>query len=831
MLHIARFLKPFIGSVLLCIVLLFAQALCDLNLPNLMSDIVNVGIQQGGVSDRAPVALSSQGLSLLRVFSDDAGQQLLDTKYQQVKASDTAPDGQTYEQHYPQAASKGLYLQNPQLNDNQEQQLEASLSVATWTMMEVLRRYADEGGSFSPDAFSPNAQSLENVPDATNPSSVPASNSPATAQDSVAFTDIQNIDLEQLYRLVPQLNLLSAADFEGARAQALATDESLRAGSLTLLTRAFYQELGVDMQQYQLAYIGRIGFIMLLITLAGGLATVLVGLLSARTGAGLARNVRHAIFAKIVSFSHAEFDRFSTASLITRSTNDVTQVQMLVTLGIRFLCYAPVMGIGAVVMALQKSVSMSWIIGLAVLFLLCMVVVFMIIVLPKFKIIQQLIDRLNLVARETLNGQMVIRAFSREGFVRQRFERANRDVTRTNLFIARAMVFMMPVLMVFMNGLTVLIVWVGAGQVAAAQMQVGDMMAFMQYAMMVVASFMFIAIAFISVPRAAVSAKRITDVLKTEPAVKDPANPVDLPALNLAGQRGRVEFKDVSFRYEGASQDALSQVSFVAEPGSTTAFIGSTGSGKSTILNLIPRFYDATGGVVMVDGIDVRCLRQRDLRDRIGYVPQESQLLGGTVAENISYGRPDLPTKDVEKVAAVAQALSFIRQLGQDDESTQGPAGTHVSGGEEADVGGMRGEDAADAPNVSQLHTQTAGGLNFDLAQGGVNISGGQRQRLAIARALAINPDLYLFDDSFSALDFATDASLRKALANYTQGATVIIVTQRVSTILDASKIFVIDEGRVVGSGTHAELLQNCATYREIAMTQLSEIKMGGDVG
>jgi ATP-binding cassette subfamily B protein len=588
-------------------------------------------------------------------------------------------------------------------------------------------------------------------------------------------------------------------------------DPMMRTESATMLTANFYKELGVNMQDMEIGYIVRIGLMMLLITMIGGAATIAVGFFSSRAGAGVARNLRHDIFAKISAFSHTEFDRFSTASLITRSTNDVTQIQMLITMGIRMMCYAPIMGVGAVIMALQKSVSMSWIIGLAVLVMICIVAVLMVIVMPKFKIIQKLIDRLNLVARETLNGQMVIRAFGRSKFEENRFEQANADVTATNLFIQRAMVFMMPVLMVFMNGLTVLIIWIGAQQVADSQMQVGDMMAYMQYAMMVVMSFMFIAMAFIFVPRAAVSANRIAEVLQTEPVIVDPVTPMALPE----GVRGQVEFKDVGFRYEGAELNALCGISFVARPGTTTAFIGSTGSGKSTILNLIPRFYDATEGTVLVDGVDVRQLRQQDLRAHIGYVPQQSVLMGGSIGYNIAYGNPDLPQADVEKIAEVAQALDFIEKL--------------TASGEPSDTSDVaEPTDVAETSETTDAAAPLQSGFDFEISQGGTNVSGGQRQRLSIARALAVNPDIFLFDDSFSALDFATDAALRKALANYTTNATMIIVAQRVSTIMDADQIFVIDDGMIVGSGTHAQLLKTCPAYLEIASTQLTTEELGG---
>jgi ATP-binding cassette subfamily B protein len=533
-------------------------------------------------------------------------------------------------------------------------------------------------------------------------------------------------------------------------------------------------------QNAGISYILRIGALMLLVTVISGVATVLVGYISSRVGAGIARDLRRAVFEKVAGFSHAEFDRFSTASLITRTTNDVAVIQMMLTLGIRMVCYAPLMGIGGVFMALSKSVSMSWIIGVAVVVLIGIMLVLLAVVMPKFKLMQKLIDRLNLVARESLNGLAVVRAFARADFETERFEAANRDLTRTNLFVTRAMTFLMPIMMLFMNGLTVLIIWVGSQQVAASQMQVGDMMAYLQYVMQIIMSFMFIAMLFVFLPRASVSANRIGEVLKTEPSIVDVPEPRHMdPAL-----RGRVEFRDVGFRYEGAENDALCQVSFVAQPGQTVAFIGSTGSGKSTIMSLILRFYDVTTGAVLVGGVDVRELAQAELRAHIGYVPQRSVLMAGTVASNIAYGVEGLSERERERIAEVAQALAFVNEH----------------------------ED----------------GFDFEIAQGGSNVSGGQRQRLSIARALAVKSDIYLFDDSFSALDFTTDAALRAALADYARESTLIIVAQRVNTIRDADRILVVDEGRIVGAGTHAELLASCRAYFEIASSQLSESELAG---
>jgi ATP-binding cassette subfamily B protein len=513
---------------------------------------------------------------------------------------------------------------------------------------------------------------------------------------------------------------------------------------------------------------------MLLLTLGAGIATIAVGYLSARTAAGFARDVRRSLFRKVESFSSAEFSTFSTASLITRSTNDITQLQMVVVMIVRMVFYAPILGVGGIIRALGKGGSMWWIIAVAVIVLVGLVLVVMSIALPKFKRIQKLIDRLNLVARENLSGMLVIRAFDRQEFEEERFDQANLDLTATTLFINRLMVIMMPLMMLIMNVLSMAIIWVGAQQVAEANMQVGDMMAFIQYAMQIVMSFLMLSMLFIFLPRAAVSADRVADVLETEPYIRDPEQPEPFSGPS----RGLVEFRDVSFRYPDALDDVLCGIDFTAQPGETTAVIGSTGCGKSTLVNLIPRFYDVTGGAIYVDGMDVRRVTQHDLRDRIGYIPQSGTLFSGTIESNLRYGDEDASPERVRQAVGIAQATDFV--------------------------------------------FNGANGLNAEIAQGGTNVSGGQKQRLAIARALVKNPLIYIFDDSFSALDFRTDSALRAALKESTGASTVFIVTQRVATIKNADQIIVLDEGRIVGKGRHEELMETCDTYREIALSQLS---------
>lgn len=516
------------------------------------------------------------------------------------------------------------------------------------------------------------------------------------------------------------------------------------------------------------------GLRMLAVTISAGIAAILVGLAASRVAAGAARDIRKALFTHIESFSVGEFDSFSTASLLTRTTNDITQLQHLILMSLRMVLFAPVMGIGSIIMAIRTSVSMSWIIALAVLIIIGIIIIVFTIAMPRFRIIQKLIDRLNLVSREHLDGLMVIRAFGTEDFEIERFSKANSDLTKVNLFVNRVMVVLSPAMMLIMNGVGLLIIWVGAKEIVDSHMQVGQMMAYLQYAMQVIMSFLMLSMMFIMIPRAAVSGDRIAEVLSTEPKIKNPKKPESLELR----MRGVVEFKDVCFRYPGAEEDALHSISFTANPGETVAFIGATGSGKSTLINLIPRFYDVSAGYVRVSGKDVRSVLQKDLRNEIGYVPQKSSLFSGTVNSNIQYGKSAAPETEVVKAARIAQAHSFVSEM--------------------------------------------EGGYDANVSEGGTNVSGGQRQRLSIARAIVRKPAVYIFDDSFSALDFKTDADLRRELKTHTKEATVLIVAQRITTILNADKIIVLDAGKIAGVGTHKELLQSCRLYKEIASSQLS---------
>jgi len=538
--------------------------------------------------------------------------------------------------------------------------------------------------------------------------------------------------------------------------------------------RAEYEALGMDLGQLQTNYILRTGAVMLLFTFLSVICAVSVGYLSAKIAAGLGRDLRSDMFRRVENFSGIEFDKFPTASLITRSTNDITQLQMVTMFVVRLVFYAPIIGIGGIIRAYGKGSSMWWTIALGVVVLLGVIITLVSIAMPKFRIIQKLIDRLNLVARENLSGILVIRAFNMQAFEEKRFDQANMDLTANSLFIARIMAVLMPVMMMVLNVLSVLILWVGAQQVSLGNMQVGDVMAFMQYAMLISFSFLMMSMLFIILPRAQVSAGRIADVLETDIAIMDPISPVPLNGAF----KGSVEFRNVSFRYPGADTDVLHEISFSAKPGETTAFIGSTGSGKSTVVNLIPRFYDVTDGAILLDGIDIREVTQHDLREHIGYVPQKGVLFSGTIASNLRLGDEQASEDQLLEAVTIAQAAEFVNSKSE--------------------------------------------GLDSEISQGGSNVSGGQRQRLSIARALVKKAPIYIFDDSFSALDFKTDSALRRALKDRTHESTILLVTQRVATVKNAEQIVVLEEGRVVGKGTHKELMETCETYQEIALSQLS---------
>jgi ATP-binding cassette subfamily B protein len=741
MLRLLKYLKPYLLLIVLDIVLLFGQANADLALPDYMSQIVNVGIQQGGISNAVPQAILKSEMDKLFLFMGTAEKATVLANYKLV--SQNSPDYEKYVKIYPALADAPVYV----LNRVDKATLETLNAIMIKPLLTV---------SYLEQAVADPARAAE----AGKQLGIDLSNIPSGLD---IFTMLGRLPAGQLSKISTGVNQRFAIMLTSMVNQA-----AVKA------VAAQYQKLGMNMNMLQTQYILRIGIVMLLITLIAGLCAIGVGFLSARTASGMARDVRRGVFQRVESFSSAEIDKFSTASLITRTTNDITQVQMVVMIVLRMVFYAPIIAIGGIMHAMAKSTSMWWIIALAVVVILGLIVTVFSIALPKFKSIQKLIDRLNLVTRENLSGMMVIRAFNMQQFEEERFDGANKDLTSNMLYISRIMVVMMPAMLLVMNCTMLLIIWVGSHAVAASQMQVGDMMAFMQYVMQILFAFLMLSMMFILLPRAAVSGDRIADVLDTEPSIKDPEHPREFPSPF----QGAIEFRNVNFRYPGAEEDILHNISFTALPGQTTAFMGTTGSGKSTIVGLIPRFYEVTEGGIYIDGVDIRDVEQHDLRDKIGYVPQKSSLFSGTIESNLRYADQDASQEDLELATDIAQASEFI------------------SSREE--------------------------GMQAEIAQGGINVSGGQKQRLAIARALVKQPPIYIFDDSFSALDYRTDSALRRALKEQTSESTLLIVTQRIATIKNAEQIIVLDEGRIIGKGTHQELMQECEVYRGIALSQLS---------
>jgi len=743
MLRLRKYLKPYAFFIVAAIVLLFVQANADLALPDYLSRIVNNGIQQGGVVNAVPEAIRQSQMDKLTLFMSDEDQARVLKDYTLVDQD--SPDYATMVEKYPALANEPVYVLGDVGTDEVDalKPIMGKALIIVSTIEQVMANPSE-------------ASELSNLGFGVDLSTLPA-----------------GTDLFALLSQMPAAQKAQMMDAINQRFDALG--DSMINQMAVGAVQAEYAALGRNTGKLQTNYIVGTGGMMLLISLISGLCTIAVGFLAARTAAGAARDVRQAVFKKVESFSSAEFNKFSTASLITRSTNDITQLQMVIFMIMRMVFYAPIIGVGGIIRAIGKSASMWWILAVAVAALLSLILLVFSISLPKFKIMQSLIDRLNLVTRENLSGMMVIRAFNKQDFEKDRFDKANRDLTSTSLFIARVMVTMMPVMMIVLNGLSLLIIWVGAHQVAQAHMQVGDMMAFLQYAMQIVFAFLMMSMMFIFLPRAAVSGDRIADVLESEPIIEDPPNPKQFSEPFS----GTVEFRDVCFRYPDALADVLHDITFTARPGQTTALIGSTGSGKSTVVNLIPRFYDVTEGAIYVDGVDVREVTQHDLRDRIGYIPQQGMLFSGTIESNLRYADENASTEALTEAVDIAQADEFV----------------------------------FDNPD----------GLEAEISQGGANVSGGQKQRLAIARALVKKPPIYIFDDSSSALDFKTDAALRKALQEKTGDSTVFIVTQRVATVMNAEQIIVLDEGKIAGKGTHRDLMKECEVYREIALSQLTE--------
>lgn len=731
-----KFMKPYAATILMIVVFLVLQAYCDLSLPGYTSDIVNVGIQQGGIDTAIPEQISVEDMDRLFLFVSEQDQKTVLDAYER--------DTDTYE-------SEAYVLKDGILKD--EKRTDKIGAILSKPMMLVT-------------VFSSDSEETKEMTDAMF-ASLPKE---MLSEDMTVFDVLGMMPEEQRAQMVTQI---------GEKVDEM--PETMLEQAATIYLKEAYKNLGMDTDKIQTGYMLRTGGKMLALAAGGMIVSMIVGFLASKVGASTGRDLRGKVFRKVVEFSNGEFDKFSTASLITRSTNDIQQIQMLTVMILRMVLYAPIMGIGGVFKVFHTNVSMSWIIGLAVVLIAMVVMVLFVVAMPKFKILQNLVDRLNLVTREILTGLPVIRAFSTEKHEEERFDQANKDLTKTNLFVNRAMTFMMPTMMLIMNAISILIVWVGANGINDGQMQVGDMMAFIQYTMQIIMAFLMICMISIMLPRAAVSATRVDEVLTSTTLINDPKQP-----KHLKEGKGMVEFDHVSFRYPGAEEDVLHDISFTAKPGETTAIIGSTGSGKSTMVNLIPRFYDVTEGKITIDGEDIRNVTQHELRDQLGYVPQKGVLFSGTIASNILYGNPDGSEETMMEAAKVAQAAEFIEEKPKCYDSR--------------------------------------------ISQGGGNVSGGQKQRLSIARAIAKDPKIFIFDDSFSALDYKTDVTLRKALKEHTVNSTVIIVAQRISTILHAEQIIVLDEGKVAGIGTHKELLKNCDVYYQIAASQLSEKELERDL-
>lgn len=747
MLNLLKHLKPFVGSMILAVALLFVQAICDLSLPDYMSDIVNVGIQQGGVENAVPKVIKSSEMKKLFIFMDDNQKTVVDDNYILLdKDNLTTDEYNKYLKDYPELENESIY----KLNTKEKEKLDKLNNIFGKAML-IVSMLESKGLSGVPGIDGMVTQGM----------------------------DLSTMDPFEVLNMMPQDqidSMLSNVDEKLAD-----MPESMITQSATSYVKEQYKDIGINTDKLQSNYVIVAGVKMVGIALISMVATVFVSFIAARVGAALGRNLRKDVFNKVVGFSNTEFDEFSTASLITRTTNDIQQIIMLVVMGLRIVFYAPILGIGGVIKVINTGASMGWVIGVAVISILLLVIVLFTFAMPKFKSVQKLVDRLNLVTRESLTGMLVIRAFSTQKYEEDKFEVANKNLTKTNLFVNRIMTTMMPLMMFIMNAITLLIVWVGAHRIDEGIMQVGTMMAFMQYTMQIIMAFLMISMVSVILPRAMVSAQRVSEVLNVDVVVKDSDN---LQTFNH-DEKGTIEFKNVSFRYPGADEDVISNVSFKALPGETTAFIGSTGSGKSTLINLIPRFYDATEGEILIDGVNIKNVSQYDLREKIGFIPQKGLLFSGTIESNLKYGGDHISDEDMIKASEIAQAMEFINSKEEK--------------------------------------------FNTEIAQGGTNVSGGQKQRLAIARAIAKKPEVFIFDDSFSALDFKTDAKLRKAINTELRESTLLIVAQRISTIMNANQIIVLDEGKVVGKGTHKELMKNCEVYQQIALSQLSKEELSNE--
>ena len=717
-------------ALLAIVAILIVQAYCDLSLPAYTSDIVNVGIQQGGVEDHIPDAISAEDMETLLLFTSEKDGKTVLSAYEK--------DDKTYEEQ--------AYVLKDTVKEDTDRTEKLSGILAAPMMMAA---GFESGSDMTAD--------IEEQLKAQLP--------PEMISEDMTVLDI--------LKMMPQEQKQAFVSEIEKKTEEL--PDTITEQAAVNYVKEAYADLGIDMDELQFRYLFSTGAKMIGLAFLGMAASVLVGFLASRVGAAAGRDLRGRVFKKVVGYSSNEFDHFSTASLITRSTNDIQQVQFIIVMLLRIVLYAPILAIGGIVQVFQTNVSMSWIIGLAVVLIALVVLVLFAVAMPKFKSLQKLVDKVNLVMREILTGLPVIRAFSTEKHEEKRFDKANMDLMKTNLFVNRAMTFMMPIMMLIMNGISVLIMWSGAKGINDGQMQVGDMMAFIQYTMQIIMGFLMICMLSVMLPRAAVAADRVDEVLSSRTVIHDPKTPKKFEEK----QKGVLTFDHVSFKYPGADENVLEDITFTAKPGETTAIIGSTGSGKSTLVNLIPRFYDVTDGSIRLDGTDIREVTQHDLRDKLGYVPQKGLLFSGDIPSNIMFGNPEGGGQEMKEAAQIAQATEFIEAKPNKYESP--------------------------------------------ISQGGSNVSGGQKQRLSIARAIAKRPEVFIFDDSFSALDFKTDVALRKALKKRTKESTVLIVAQRISTILNAEQIIVLDDGKIAGIGTHKELLRNCEVYKQIAASQLSE--------
>lgn len=739
MTSILKYLKEAKFEVLLIILLLIVQASCDLALPSYMSNIVDTGLTGNGIEETVPNKITSYGIMQLESMMKEDDIKKLEDAYEKTdeKLDDVSMEMGSIENYVYEI--KDDYKDDEELSD---------LLDAPMTMLGLTSNMRESMGDDSEQSQPSQDNSITDMLSDKQMDDMKVLQSPKATSDDKANAVEEFLD-----------------GFE--------MKDTIVATYTKEFIKGQYEDCGIDLDDYQHNYLVRAGIKMLVYACIGMIAAIIVGFIASKVGAKIAMNLRNKVFAKVVSFSNAQMDQFSTASLITRNTNDIQQIQMVLTMLLRIVLYAPVLCVGGILKVINTDLSMAWIIVVGAIAIICVVAVLFCVAMPKFKLMQKLVDGVNLVAREILTGLPVIRVFSRDKYEQKRFDDANIKLYKTQLFTNRVMTFMMPVMTLVMNGITLLVIWFGSKGIDTGNIQVGDMMAFMTYSMMIVMSFLMITMISIMLPRAGVAADRVNEVLNTEITIKEPQQPKQISG------KGTVTFKNVSFKYSNADDNVLNNISFEAKPGQTTAIIGSTGSGKSTLINLIPRLYDVTDGQILIDGVDIREISKHDLRAKLGYVPQKGVLFSGTIASNIKYGKEDATDDEMKLAAQIAQSVEFIEKK----------------------------EEGYDAP----------------IAQGGSNVSGGQKQRLSIARAVAKKPDIFIFDDSFSALDFKTDKALRKALADNTGDSTVIIVAQRISTILHADQIIVLDDGKIAGIGTHSELLRNCDVYRQIAVSQLSQ--------